>query len=52
LHNYGIKTCLVRRDDPLAVLLGALPEWKLLYSDNVSVLLVRIDGDDGNVPQQ
>jgi hypothetical protein len=41
LHNYGIKTCLVRRDDPLAVLLGALPKWKLLYSDNVSTLLVR-----------
>jgi hypothetical protein len=29
------------RDQPLTVFLAALPEWKTVYKDNVSVLLVR-----------
>ena len=43
LRNYGIKECLVGRDDPIAVFLAALPEWKQVYTDPVSVIFVRSD---------
>jgi hypothetical protein len=43
LRNYGIKECLVGRDDPIAVFLSALPEWKQVYEDPVSVIFVRSD---------
>jgi hypothetical protein len=43
LHNYGIRACLIERDNPLAVFLTALPGWKSVYSDNVSILLVHRD---------
>jgi hypothetical protein len=43
LRNYGIKTCLIKREDPMAVFLAALPEWKQLYADPVSVVFVRSD---------
>jgi hypothetical protein len=43
LRNYGIKECLVGRDDPIAVFLSALPEWKQVYTDPVSVIFVRSD---------
>jgi hypothetical protein len=43
LRNYGIKECLVGREDPIAVFLAALPEWKQVYSDPVSVIFVRSD---------
>jgi hypothetical protein len=41
LRAYGIQSCLVERDEPLATLLAALPDWQKLYSDNVSALFVR-----------
>jgi len=43
LRNYGIKECLVGREDPIAVFLSALPEWRQIYADPVSVILVRSD---------
>lgn len=43
LRNYGIQSCLVGRDDPIAVLLTALPEWKRVYADQVSAIFVRND---------
>jgi hypothetical protein len=43
MRNYGIEACLLGREDPLAVFLAALPDWKSLYADNVSVLLVHRD---------
>jgi hypothetical protein len=43
LRNYGIKECLVGREDPIAVFLSALPEWRLIYADPVSVIFVRSD---------
>jgi hypothetical protein len=43
LRNYGIKECLVGREDPIAVFLAALPEWKQVYTDPVSVIFVRSD---------
>jgi hypothetical protein len=41
LRAYGIQSCLLERDEPLATLLAALPDWQKLYSDNVSALFVR-----------
>jgi hypothetical protein len=41
LRNYQVQACLLDRGAPLAVFLTALPEWKTVYSDNVSTLLVR-----------
>jgi hypothetical protein len=49
LRNYGIRGCLIEKGEPLAVLLSALSDWKSVYSDDVSVLLVRKDiGDSVN----
>jgi hypothetical protein len=41
LRNYGIQSCLIERDAPLATVLAALPDWQKVYSDNISVLFVR-----------
>jgi hypothetical protein len=43
LRNYGIKECLVGREDPIAVFLSALPEWRQIYADPVSVIFIRSD---------
>ena len=43
LRNYGIKECLVGREDPIAVFLSALPEWTQIYADPVSVIFIRSD---------
>jgi hypothetical protein len=43
LRNYQIRTCLVQKNDPIAVFLGALPEWKQVYTDQVSVIFIRSD---------
>jgi len=51
LRNYGIRGCLIQKGEPLAVLLSALSDWKSVYSDKVSILLVRRDIGD-NVNQQ
>lgn len=41
LRNYGIQSCLVERDEPVATLLAASPDWRRIYSDNLSALFVR-----------
>jgi len=41
LRGYGIESCLLERDEPLATMLDALPEWQRVYSDNLSVLFVK-----------
>jgi hypothetical protein len=43
LRNYGIKMCMVKRTDPLAVCLAALPEWKPVYTDSISAIFVLTD---------
>ena len=47
LKSYGIKTCVLNRAEPLAVVLVNHPDWKRVYSDDVSVILVRKDSLDG-----
>ena len=41
LRNYGINSCLLERDAPLATVLAALPDWQKVYADNTSALYVR-----------
>ena len=41
LRNYGIQSCLIEHDAPLATLLAVSPEWRKAYSDSTSVLFVR-----------
>jgi hypothetical protein len=41
LRGYGIESCLLERDEPLATMLAALPEWQRVYADNLSVLFVK-----------
>jgi hypothetical protein len=43
LRMYGIQSCLLDRDQPLATVLKALPDWKTVYEDNRSVILVHQD---------
>jgi hypothetical protein len=46
-HGYQIQSCLLDRDQPLAVFLAALPEWKTVYADDVSVVLVHTNAGNG-----
>jgi hypothetical protein len=41
LRNYGVQSCLLGREEPLATMLAAVPEWQRVYADNLSVLFVR-----------
>ena len=41
LREYGVQSCLLRRDEPLVTVLAALPDWQQVYSDDLSVLFVR-----------
>lgn len=43
LRNYGIQSCLLQRDEPLSTVLSSLPNWKRIYTDNVSSLFVRVE---------
>jgi hypothetical protein len=40
LSKYGVRSCLLQRDAPLAVVLAALPGWDRVYTDSVSALFV------------
>jgi hypothetical protein len=43
LRRYQIRSCLLQRNEPLASVLAALPEWREVYSDETSALFVRRD---------
>jgi hypothetical protein len=47
LRAYQVQACLLDRDQPLAVFLAALPEWKTVYADDVSVVLVHTNAGNG-----
>jgi hypothetical protein len=46
LGKYGVESCLTGRDEPLASFLASRPDWKLVYGDNLAVVLVHT----GKVP--
>jgi hypothetical protein len=50
LQIYGIQSCLLNRQEPLATVLAAQPGWQRLYSDDVSVLYVRRTASADAVP--
>jgi hypothetical protein len=41
LDGYGIQSCLIERDEPLATLLSASPNWHRTYVDGLSAIFVR-----------
>ncbi|MGA2961627.1 MAG: hypothetical protein ABSD96_08135 [Candidatus Korobacteraceae bacterium] len=41
LRSYGIQSCFLERSEALATVLSASPEWRQVYSDDLSVLFVR-----------
>ncbi|HVB29282.1 MAG TPA: hypothetical protein VNG91_05660 [Terriglobia bacterium] len=41
LRKYSIRSCLLTREDHLGTFLAALPDWRRVYEDDVSVLYVR-----------
>lgn len=47
LRRYQIESCLLQRNEPLASVLAALPEWREVYSDETSALFVRRDAASG-----
>ena len=44
LRRYGVQACLLSRDEPLANVLVALPEWQRIYYDQNSELFVLRSG--------
>ena len=48
LGSYGIQSCLVQRDEPLATLLSSSPDWSKVYSDQLSALYVKRDANDAS----
>jgi len=43
LERYQIASCLLVKDEPLAVVLAALPNWRRVYVDDTAALFVRTD---------
>jgi hypothetical protein len=41
LQKYKIQSCLIWRDEALATVLAALPDWQRVYADDTSVLFIR-----------
>ena len=45
VDRYGMRTMLLERDSPLAVLLAEAPDWRREYSDSLSEVFVHVPGD-------
>src|SRR6266567_1161324 len=41
LNSYRVTTCLLHRGTPLGTLLASNPEWRQVYSDDLSVIFAR-----------
>jgi hypothetical protein len=41
LNKYGIRFCLLNPESPMVRVLPLMPEWKIIYSDSNSVIIVR-----------
>lgn len=41
VEKYGIRSCLIMRDSPLATMLAAIPGWSRVYQDELSAVFVR-----------
>jgi hypothetical protein len=49
LKSYGIRLCVLDKAEPLAVALSAHPDWKSIYTDDKSVILVKRDSAESTV---
>jgi hypothetical protein len=43
LRSYGIRTCIIARNEPLAVVLAERHDWKRIYGDDQTVVFQRQD---------
>lgn len=50
LRRYKIQSCLLERNEPLSVVLSALPDWEKIYSDHTGVLFVRRKANAASEP--
>ena len=41
LDKYGVRFCVLARTSPMTQVLPLLPNWKRIYSDNMSMIFVR-----------
>lgn len=41
LDSYDIGTCLLQRDEPLAIVLAHHPDWRQVYLDDANIIFVR-----------
>jgi hypothetical protein len=41
LDKYHINVCLLDRRSPMAVVVPLMPEWKVIYSDDVALVVER-----------
>jgi len=41
LNNYGVRSCMLARGEPLAIALTASQDWTRVYEDDVSEVFVR-----------
>jgi hypothetical protein len=42
LDGYGVQSCLLEHDEAMTTLLSASPQWRRVYTDDVSSLFVRV----------
>ena len=50
LDKYGVRFCVLARTAPMAQVLPLLPNWKSVYSDNMSTIFVRTS--NGNLSDE
>ena len=46
LNHYRVEACLFPRESPLATFLGSQPNWKLVYSDDLSAIYMLQNRQD------
>src|SRR4029077_7471683 len=51
LSKYGIRSCLLEREEPLATFLAVLPDWQQVYADHTSILFVRRNSSPASAAQ-
>jgi hypothetical protein len=51
LRRYQIRSCLVDKNERIATVLAALPDWQKIYFDETSVLFVRRDASPVTAPR-
>ncbi len=51
LDAYGVRSCLVERDEPLATLLASSSRWQRIYVDDVSSLFIATKPSEMSLPK-